>query len=442
MGLALFAFIPIGAFVEPDEESRLKASRGSQTRMFAAGVTNNFFVAFVGFLLLFGPVAGSISAAQGVPIGNVAEGGTAADAGLEYGDVITEVEGQPVANVSEMSAELDRVRERQVDVTLRGGETATLERRLLLSRSVASVAGGLSPSPENTIGVETVNGSAVYTERQFAAAMDDRLFATIGTDEGTATFPVGAYGLAAEGGALTSEGAPTNTDVIVTRLDGERTPNETVYSQVLGGLEAGSTVETVAYVDGERTTYDVTVGGGDGGDALGLRTQPGYSGVTVVELGVNIYPAETFLAYLGGNNGLLGGLLSGEFVVLVFQSIYLPFFSALPTGSAFGFAGFLSPVTNFYAVSGPLSAIGAGGVFTAANVLFWSAWVNLNLGLFNCVPTFPLDGGHILRASAESFVARLPVDDGRRLTSAVTASVSLVMITGLFLMIFGPGLLN
>ena len=79
-------------------------------------------------------------------------------------------------------------------------------------------------------------------------------------------------------------------------------------------------------------------------------------------------------------------------------------------------------------------------MFLLANVLFWTGWINLNLGLFNCIPTFPLDGGHIFRASAESVVARLPVEGRRRLTTAVTASVSLVMIVALVLMLFGPQL--
>ncbi|MFC6729008.1 site-2 protease family protein, partial [Natronoarchaeum mannanilyticum] len=65
MGLATLSVIPIGAFVEPDEESQRAASRGGKTRMFAAGVTNNFAITLVAFALLFGPVAGAISVAPG-----------------------------------------------------------------------------------------------------------------------------------------------------------------------------------------------------------------------------------------------------------------------------------------------------------------------------------------------------------------------------------------
>ena len=442
MGLAFFSFLPVGAFVEPDEESRLRANRGSQTRMFAAGVTNNFLVAFVGFLLLFGPVSGAITVAAGVPVGNVAEGSAAQAAELGHGDLITEVEGQPVANVSEFEAELADIDERSVQLTLGDGGTTTLDRKLVLMRSVPSVTDGIEPDRSNATVVETVNGTAVYTERGFAEAMAARETATVETNRGTTTFPVGAYGLAVEDGPLANASVPADgTDVIVLSVAGERTPNASAYGDVVGGLEAGQTVEVRASVGGEVGTYDVTAGWNGRGDALGLRTQQGFSGIAVVDTGIDVYPAAQFLAYLGGFSGPWGGLFSGQFLGQMFVVLLLPFLSTLGLGFGYNFAGFVPDVANFYTVTGPLAPLG-GSVFMLANILFWTAWVNLNLGVFNCVPTFPLDGGHILRASAESVVARLPIEDGRRATTAVTGSISLLMLAGLFLMLFGPQLLN
>jgi hypothetical protein len=50
MGVAFFALVPLGAFVEPDIEDQRKADRGARTRMFAAGITNNFAVTLLAML--------------------------------------------------------------------------------------------------------------------------------------------------------------------------------------------------------------------------------------------------------------------------------------------------------------------------------------------------------------------------------------------------------
>jgi membrane-associated protease RseP (regulator of RpoE activity) len=443
MGLVFLAVIPIGAFVEPDEESQRLASRGGRTRMFAAGVTNNFAITVIAFALLFGPVAGSISAVAGVPVGGVLPGSAAGEAGLERGDVVASVNGVNVSGSAEFDAALAGAEDRTVRVGLKRGEVVEIGRELTVTGATAG-----APAEVNAT-IAAVNGSAVYTEDAFRSAIEDRPVATLTVrdDEGTTdvTTPIGAYTLPMEGEAFADAGAPAGEAVIVTFIDGERTVDNAALSAALDGYAPGDEVRIVGYVDGERRTWSVTLRSPPGGESafLGVSVQPGVSGLTVDDLGVDVYPAGTFLGAIGGSGGEGPNLLPGGSPIRrAYIALVLPFAGLTIPGLGYSFAGFVGPVAGFYEVSGLLGVFGTGAGLFVANLLFWTAWINLIIGQFNCIPAYPLDGGHILRTSTETVVSRLPVEDGRAVTRAVTTTISLVMLAGVFLMVFGPRLLT
>ena len=446
MGLALLTVIPLGAFVEPDEENRQRADRGGQTRMFAAGVTNNFAVSALAFLLLFGPVVGAIAPVAGVPIGNTVPGSAAADADIARGDVITAVGGQSVANENDLDAALAEA-DRRVSLTVDGGEETRqvrVTRSLLVTGAVPGVVPGIEVSASQSPEIVAVNGTEVHTERAFEAALEERAVATIRTAEGTtATAPMGAYvPRLAEGGPL-AQAASANASLIVTRIGDERIVDSDTLQTVLDARQPGERVTVEAYADGERRTYDVTLGPSsqDDGARLGVYVSEGSSGITTTDLGIDPYPAERFLALLGGGASGGGGGGIGSFLSGIGAALVLPLASVIDPPLSYNFAGFVDPITNFYTIQGPLAAFG-GAVFALANVLFWIGWINIQLAFFNCIPTFPLDGGHILRTSTEALVSRLPGGAGHDLTGAVTTAISLTMIAGLVVMIFGPQLLG
>jgi membrane-associated protease RseP (regulator of RpoE activity) len=451
MGLVFLTVLPVGAFVEPDEESQRRADRGGRTRMFAAGVMNNFAVTAIAFALLFGPVIGAFGVAPGLAVHDAFQGSPAADAGITSGDRIVSVAGQNVSSEEDLNAALLSTDDRTVEAVVHSGDErrrVEVQRSLIISGSIGGNPANVTVEPEaDPIRVTAVNGTPVHTMRGFQEAVDDRRFVRLGTTAGERVVPVGAFITRADpDGPLAGSGAPTEGSFLLTRLDGERITSSEDLGRALDATDPGDTVEVEAYVGDGFETYTVTLAEnpGDGNGFLGVNIFPGTSGLLLTDFGVQAYPAGTYLELLGGDGGpgsggLIRDAVSQSPLGLVYVALVLPLASVvlgIPN-----FPGFTGSVTNFYVVDGPLGLLG-GGAFLLTNALFWTAWINLQLGLFNCIPGYPLDGGRILRTSAEAVVSRLPVDDPYVWVRSITTSVGLIMLASLLLLIFGPTVLS
>ncbi|NLA38351.1 MAG: PDZ domain-containing protein [Methanomicrobiales archaeon] len=115
MGL-LVAVIPIGAFVEPDEEDVEVAKGMPKIRMFGAGITNNIVAGLLCFGLMF--LLMGMATPLPVPlVQGVYKDFPAADAGLQGYSVITGINGVPVMSQDDIAAIMDGTRP---------GETVTL----------------------------------------------------------------------------------------------------------------------------------------------------------------------------------------------------------------------------------------------------------------------------------------------------------------------------
>jgi membrane-associated protease RseP (regulator of RpoE activity) len=444
MGVVLLAVLPIGAFVEPNEESQRRADRGGRTRMFAAGVMNNFAITAIVFALLFGPVVGSIGLAAGVGVG--ASYGPAADGGIGQGDRITAVGGTPVNTTTEMQTALADTQGANVAVELNGEREVTVERSLVVVGSAEENPANLTVDPEadDPIRIEAVNGTPVNTMSEFETAVQDREFVRLQTSAGERTTPVGAFARVSEGRSLAEQtDLEAGQTVTITSIAGERVVDFADLTNALDAFGPGDEVTLRLYVDGAVRTETVTL---DDDGFVGIAGSQGVSGLVLTDFGVQSYPAATYLSLLGGEggDGALDGVplagATGSFLGLIYVALVLPLASVV-LGLPYNFPGFTGFWTNFYVVEGPLAVLG-GGTFLLANLLFWTGWINLQLGLFNCIPGYPLDGGRILRTASEAVVSRLPVSDRYTLVRTITTGVGLTMLVALVLTIFGPTLLS
>jgi membrane-associated protease RseP (regulator of RpoE activity) len=127
----LMAVIPIGAFVEPDEEDQEKTKGLAKMRMFGAGITNNILLglacfALVVFLLGFAvPVPTPLI--HGVYVDSPAD-----SAGIAPNSIIKEVNGIPVSSRDEVATLLNTTKPGDSVTLLTEAKGATSEHTLTL----------------------------------------------------------------------------------------------------------------------------------------------------------------------------------------------------------------------------------------------------------------------------------------------------------------------
>ena len=96
-------------------------------------------------------------------------------------------------------------------------------------------------------------------------------------------------------------------------------------------------------------------------------------------------------------------------------------------------------VLGFIVADSPDPAILAApffGYWGIVHLLFWCAWLNLLLGIFNALPLGGLDGGQMLRESLRHLCRKIGVDEKRAFQ--ICGMVTYVLILVVVLMIVMP----
>jgi membrane-associated protease RseP (regulator of RpoE activity) len=427
MGI-LLALVPIGGFAEPDEKElfgkeeeeednrpdpygdrrlgirihddepvKMKAApekmatRTQRSRILAAGVMANFVVTLIAFSLLFGPVLGAISPIGNTMIVDVEEDSAAYTAGLRQGMVITQLDETSISDVNEMLLYLD---------SAQAGSTVMVH-------------------------AATDRVVSVYETQVIDIEPDNRGVQVQGVVEGS---PAQAAGF--------EEG------MYIRSMDGQPILTATDFMSFMDTTTSGQTVvvEIVSVEDNiQETTREFTVQLEAHPDEnvekgfLGVYT--GGTGYVETSLGFSVgeFPAREYLGLLKDIPSMLTGPV-GWIILLGLPIIGF---------AGEGFPGFSGTLAQFYEPVGWAEPLGIG-LFWIANALLWIGWLNFYVGLFNCLPAVPLDGGHVFRDYLHAALYRITNNElkAERLSTAITATFALLILMSFLLMIFGPYMIH
>lgn len=103
----LFLIIPIGAFVEPDEEGVKQAQSWPRVRMYGAGIMNNLVIGVICFALLISMIGWALPSTEPIVVGFYKDY-PAASAGIPIPSIIRTVDGTPVSTTSDVGAILNQ----------------------------------------------------------------------------------------------------------------------------------------------------------------------------------------------------------------------------------------------------------------------------------------------------------------------------------------------
>jgi Predicted membrane-associated Zn-dependent proteases 1 len=425
MGI-LLAVVPIGGFAEPDEEElfgkreeeeeyneaddpygdrRLGividdneekkvvskvvkndekiASRKQRARILAAGVMANFVVALLAFSLLFGPVLGSLSPLGDTMIVGVQEESPAYAAGLRENMVITQIDDTPISNVNEMLEYLD------------GLETGT-------QVTVHAASDREISSYEAEVLDTDIEPSGILIQ----SIVDDS--------------PASAAGLEA--------------GMTILYIDEIPIRSYTDFRNVMNNSEPGQEVTVeLGTDDAEGTTkYNVTLAEHPDIENKGfLGVVTSVDGQIKTSLGITVgeFPATAYLDLFKSIPQMLTGV-TGWIILLGLPIIGF---------AGEGFPGFSGTLAQFYEPVGWAAPFGIG-VFWLANALLWIGWLNFYVGLFNCLPAVPLDGGHVFRDYMNAFLFRITGNEEKaeHISALIAATFAMLILLSFLFMIFGP----
>lgn len=400
----LFIIIPVGAFMEPDEEQVSKGSRLKRMRMFTSGPIMNFILAFLFITMFSWGFMASLEAEDDPLI--ITDISTDSPLYLSMeGNIqaLYMIEDQEIHNGLDIY-EIDNIAPGTwMNVTIRIDDNK-VEFPTLSGLMITSITKD-SPAEDVDLKIGSIilslNGIPIESGRDLSDILEK-----------------------------TNAGEVAIVEVIEPVFE-----NGTIkigWTPPMGFLDTYNE-EKIILPEMVFRSYNLTLS--DKSDFYGLKQfeNKGFIGIGTNYLGLNGVGSSAFI------DKLSRPIMSADdprekFLNVMYITFALPLeINKMP---------FHEPLTEIYEVTGPLSLLPDPIFWFSANLIFYLFWLNILLGLFNTLPAVPLDGGVVFRDGIVSFLynfsGKKDVEKLEKIAKRCSAVASIAVLLLLLIIFFGP----
>lgn len=208
-----------------------------------------------------------------------------------------------------------------------------------------------------------------------------------------------------------AEKAGIKEGMVIFKVNNLLTPTLKDFMEIMQKTKPNETIRVYTYSNGIVKAFNVTLTESPTGDH-------GFMGVIVDEYvsGIGLAYSDLFLKELKSLPSKLTNIGGWLFIM------------AMP----FTFPGFSDAITKYFE--------GNIVVFYLLNTFYWIGWINFYVGLFNCLPAIPLDGGRVFHESLSAVLVKRFGEKGEEIAATTIKVLALTIFSSIFLAILIPNL--